>query len=71
VTISNEQEKNHANRISRDWQQGVMLRPVRLLCLDNLLCADNLLRPVRLLRHGRLLRADGLLRANAAEGRLR
>ena len=71
MTNSNEQEQNHANRISRNWQQGGMLRAARLLRPDYLLYDDSLLRPGRLLHPGRLLCASRLLRPNAVEGRLR
>ena len=71
VTNSNEQEQSHANPNFRNRQQGVVLRPARLLRPHHLLCADGLLRPDRLLRPVRLLCARGLLRPNAVEGRLR
>ena len=71
MTNSIKQEQNHANRISRNLQQGGMLRPARLLHPDHLLCADGLLRADRLLHPGSLLRASGLLRPDAGKSRLR
>jgi hypothetical protein len=68
---SKEQEQNHANRISRNRQQGGVLCPVWLLRPNHLLRTDGLLRPDSLLHPGRLLRANGLLRPTAAESRLR
>lgn len=66
-----EQEQNHAIRISRNRQQGRVLYPVWLLRANHLLCTDVLLRADRHLHSDRLLRANGLLRPTATEGRLR
>jgi hypothetical protein len=63
---SNEQEQYHAIHMLRNWQQGRVLCPARLLRSDQLLCA-GLLRAIGLLHLGELLLAF-VLCPTAAKG---